>query len=213
MKLTRHAWILWGILLAVTVILALVLPFSRTAAYWIALVCTLAMYGVCAWTFARAFRKDETLESKVLGWPIFKVGVTALLLQMVIGFAVMALAGLCPFWCAALVEVLVYATVLFCLTVKDAAREAVAHVEAAVADDTKAWKAIRAKANALANTIGTPEMKKLAEQIRYADPMPTELDDRINALLDILSSYATADNMTKAMQLLEQRKTHAKDSK
>lgn len=213
MKLTKHAWILWGIALAVVLVLALVLPFLHTAIYWIALVCTLVMFGVCALAFARAFRKDDKLESKLLGWPIFKVGFAALAAQVLVGFALMALSSVCPVWIAALAEVAVFATAAFCTTVKDAAREAIQQSEKRADDPTAEWKKIRARASAIAASTGHPELKKLADVIRYADPMPTGMDSEIAQMLEILSSYADAENIRKAFAMLEQRKGLAHENK
>lgn len=213
MKLTKHAWILWSIALAVVLVLALVIPFAKTAVYWIGLLCTVAMFGVCALAFVRAFRKDSTLESKLLGWPIFKVGYVAVIVQLVVGFALMGLAALCPVWAAAIVEVAVFAVTVFCMTVKDAAREAVTTAEVKVADNTAAWKAIRARANAIAAETGHPDIKKLAEEIRYADPMPTSMDGEIAQMLETLSSYADAANIKKALGMMEQRQSFSKEEK
>ncbi len=213
MKLTKHAWILWSIALAVVLVLALVIPFAKTAVYWIGLLCTVAMFGVCALAFVRAFRKDSTLESKLLGWPIFKVGYVAVIVQLVVGFALMGLAALCPGWAAAIVEVAVFAVTVFCMTVKDAAREAVTTAEVKVADNTAAWKAIRARANAIAAETGHPDIKKLAEEIRYADPMPTSMDGEIAQMLETLSSYADAANIKKALGMMEQRQSFSKEEK
>lgn len=205
MKLTKHAWILWGIALTVVLVLALVIPFVKTAVYWIGLLCTVAMFGVCALAFVRAFRKDSTVESKLLGWPIFKVGYVALIVQIIVGFALMGLAALCPVWAAAIAEVVVFAVTAFCLTVKDAVREAVTTAEVKVTDNTAAWKAIRARANAIAAETGHPDIKKLAEEIRYADPTPTSMDGEIAQMLETLSSYADASNIKKAITLLHSR--------
>lgn len=213
MKLTKHAWILWSIALAVVLVLALVISFAKTAVYWIGLLCTVAMFGVCALAFVRAFRKDSTLESKLLGWPIFKVGYVAVIVQLVVGFALMGLAALCPVWAAAIVEVAVFAVTVFCMTVKDAAREAVTTAEVKVADNTAAWKAIRARANAIAAETGHPDIKKLSEEIRYADPMPTSMDGEIAQMLETLSSYADAANIKKALGMMEQRQSFSKEEK
>ena len=210
MKLTKHAWILWGVALAVVLVLALVIPFARTAVYWIGLVCTAVMFGVCALAFVRAFRKGSTLESKLLGWPVFKVGLTALMVQVIVGIALMALATLCPVWAAVLAEVAVFAVTAVSLTVKDAAREAVTAAEVKVADNTAAWKAIRVRANQVAAETGHPDIKKLAEDIRYADPTPTAMDGDIAQMLETLSSYADAANIAKAKAMMEQRKALAK---
>ena len=213
MKLTKHAWVLWSVALAVVLVLALVIPFARTAVYWVALGCTAAMFGMCALAFVRAFRKDNKLESKLLGWPIFKVGYTALIVQIIVGFALMSLAALCPVWAAALAEVAVFASTVVCLTVKDAAREAVTAAEVKVTDNTSAWKAIRTRASQVAAETGHPDIRKLAEDIRYADPTPTAMDGEIAQMLETLSSYADAANIAKAKALMEQRKTLAKAGK
>ena len=213
MKLTKHAWVLWSVALAVVLVLALVIPFARTAVYWVALGCTAAMFGMCALAFVRAFRKDNKLESKLLGWPIFKVGYTALIVQIIVGFSLMGLAALCPVWAAALAEVAVFASTAVCLTVKDAAREAVTAAEVKLTDNTAAWKAIRARAGQVAAETGHPDIRKLAEDIRYADPTPTAMDGEIAQMLETLSSYADAANIAKAKALMEQRKTLAKAGK
>lgn len=213
MKLTKHAWILWGIALAIVLVLALVIPFAKTTAYWIGLLCTVAMFGLCAFAFVRAFRKNDTVESKLLGLPIFKVGYAALIAQIVVGFALMSLAALCPVWAAAIAEVAVFAVTTFCMTVKDAAREAVTASEVTVPDNTAAWKAIRARANAIAAENGHPDIKKLAEEIRYADPTPTSMDGEIAQMLETLSSYADTANIKKAIGMIEQRKVMVKGDK
>lgn len=207
MKLTKHAWTLWGIALALTLALMLLIPFVKTTVYVIALICTIAMFGVCAWAFTRAFRRKGTLESKLLGWPIFKVGYSALFIQAAVGFILMALAALCPVWAAALAEIIVFALTAASLTVKDAVRETVGHTEAKTKDLTLGWKAIRAKAAALAGASNDPRMKKVAEEIRFADPMPTVVDGKI---ADALAGGADA---SKLEELLNERKAIAKEMK
>ena len=213
MKLTKHAWILWGIALAAVLTLSFVLPFAKTAEYLMALLCTLAIFTLCAFAFVRAFRRKNTLESKLLGWPIFKVGGVALAVQLAVGFALMSLSAFCPVWAAVLAEAAVFAVTAVCLTVRDAAREAVTQLEASIPDTTGPWKAIRARAAGIAAATGNPDLRKLAEDIRYADPTPTPIDGDIAQMLEILSSYADAENIRKAFALMEQRKALAKGSK
>lgn len=199
--------------LAAVLALALLIPFARTAVSWMALGCTAAMFSVCSLTFLRAFRRDDRLESKLQGWPIFRVGLAALSVQVIAGFALMSLAALCPVWASALSEVIVFAVTAVSLTVKDAAREAVAASEAKAADNTAAWKAIRVRANQVAAETGHPDIRKLAEDIRYADPTPTAMDGDIAQMLETLSSYADAANIAKALAMMAQRKALAKAGK
>jgi len=212
-NLSKHAWIIWGLLLAVTVALMALIPFVRTAAWWVAAVCTALMFCLCAFTFARAFSRGGSLESKVLGWPIFRVGYTALIVQLIVGAVIMGVASFCPVWAAAVAEIVVFAAAGVCLTVKDAAREAVAQSEASVRDITAPWKAIRARAEAVAVETKHPELRRLAEEIRFADPTPTALDAQVAGMLETLSSYADAENIKKAFRLMEQRRALSKADK
>lgn len=213
MKLTKHAWIIWGIVLVTVVVLAFVIPFTRVAVYWLGLAATVGMFMVCAAAFVQAFHTEETLESKLLGWPIFKVGYIALAMQMLVGFTLMGLAALCPVWVAIVIELVVFALTGVSLTVRDAARAVVTQSEAHVTDNTQAWKVLRAKANALAASTGNAELKKLAEEMRYADPTPTSMDGEFNQMMDTISSYATAENIDKVMKMLEKRKLLGKEEK
>lgn len=213
MKLNKHAIVLLFIVLFVVVVLSFVLPFSHTVVFWIALLADLLMFAVCACVFVRAFRRKENLESKLLGWPLFKVVIVALAVQVVVGFAMMALSKVIPVSIAVIAEVLIFAATGVLLIVRDAAMIVVENSEQTMTDNTAAWKAIRSRAAGIAAATGHPELKKLAETIRYADPTPTEMDGQVAEMLETLSSYADAENIRKAFVLLEQRKAVALENK
>lgn len=213
MKLTKHAWILWSIALAAVLTLSFVLPFAKTAEYLMALLCTLAMFTLCAFAFVRAFRRKNTLESKLLGWPIFQVAIVALAVQIVVGFVLMAVGPLTPVWAAVLVEAAVFVVTGFCLTVKDAAREVVTQAEAKAEDRTQGWKAIRARASALAAGSDNAQLRRLAEEIRYADPTPTSVDGEIMEAISVLEADPGAASCGRLADLLAKRKVVAKQEK
>ena len=119
---------------------------------------------------------------------------------------------LCVRQTTVLAEVLIFAVTGICLTVKDAARMVVSPSEAHMADSTAAWKVIRQKANAL-SASGDADMKRLAEEIRFADPMPTSLDGEIAAQVDALAAGANGKNVQNLLKQLEQRKLLSKHEK
>ena len=60
MKLSKHAWTIWGILLVVALVLMVLIPFSRTASWWIAAGCTvlmLALQGVVSLRWSTSFAR------------------------------------------------------------------------------------------------------------------------------------------------------------
>ena len=224
-NMNSHAWILWGIALAVFAAAALLLPFVHTAVFWLTLVCSLAMFALTAGVFVRAFRRGGTLESKLLGWPVFRVALTMLPVQLVISLVLMALSALCPVWVALLAEVLVCAAALAMLTVRDAVREVVTGSEAAVPDRTGSMKAMRAQAAALAAQLdegsAKAAMEKLAEELKYADPVSLEAtadaEAELSALLDEIGRQSDMQQAEKliadARRLLARRNLAAKAAK
>ena len=60
---------------------------------------------------------------------------------------------------------------------------------------------------------GNPKLSKLAEEIRFADPKPTNMDEEIVQMLEALSNDADTEKIKKAEKMLMQRKGIIKESK
>ncbi len=99
-----------------------------------------------------------------------------------------------------------------CLTVKDAARVVVSQSGARMADSTATWKVIRQKSNALVAS-GDADMKHLAEEIRFVNPMPTSIDGEIAAQVDALAAGENGKNVQNLLKQLERRKLLSKQEK
>ena len=119
---------------------------------------------------------------------------------------------LCVRQTTVLAEVLIFAVTGICLTMKDAAHAVVSQSEARMADSTAGWKVIGQEANTLAAS-GDADMKRLAEEIRFAAPMPTSIDGEIAAQVDALATVANPESVKKILTLLERRKAFAKANK
>lgn len=208
MKLGKHAWEIWGIALVVALAFAFLIPFTHNAVYFIALASTLLAFVLCAWSFWRSFALKDELFSKYMGWPIFKVGLAALVAQLVLGFGLMALAFLCPVYVALLLEIVLFAAAGVCLIAREAARQVVEQSEQPLPDRTAAWKEVRRKAATL-ETPQSAEWKKLLEDIRFVDPTDDEQSllytRRILELLDGPLDADTLPAIQKQMQLRKQR--------
>ena len=162
MKLGKYAWGIWGIALVAALAFAFLLPFTYNAVYFIALLSMLLAFVLCAWTFWRSFSTKSELFSKYMGWPIFKVGLTALAVQLAMSFGLMTLASLCPVFVAALLEIVLFAVAGICLLTREAARQVVTQTEESLPDRTAAWKEVRRKA-ALVDLPENREWQKVLE--------------------------------------------------
>lgn len=182
-QIGSRALIYWVCLLVIYLALAIGIPFRRNAVWSIALGCTIGMFAVCGISFLLAFRK-EGIRSKLLGWPIFRVGYTFLGIQIVLGFLFMILAKQCPARYTIIAEVILYAVCGASLVVREASRTVTEQSITRLADRTAQWKRIRILADGIARTTGESRWKKLAEEIRYADPTEKPGDAEILRILD-----------------------------
>lgn len=200
-----------AILCVVYVALAMLIPFAHNIVFGVAFCTTLILFVLAAVGCKAAIAKGEGWQSRLLGWPIFKAAAMMLIAQTALSFVLMAVSRVVPIWAAAVIEGLMMAATLFVMLGKSAARDVVLQTERAVSDKTRAWKAICAKANALA--AGNPKLVKLAEEIRFADPTPCSMDAQIDAALDALGEDASDAAIDRVMRMMAQRKTTAKSEK
>lgn len=208
MKLEKHAWGIWGIALVVALAFAFLIPFTHNAVYFIALISMLLAFVLCAWSFWRSFALKDELFSKYMGWPIFKVGLAALVAQLVLGFGLMALSFLCPVYIALLLEIVLFAAAGACLIAREAARQVVEQSEQPLPDRTAAWKEVRRKAATL-EAPQSAEWKKLLEDIRFADPTDDEQSlPYTQRILELLNGPVDADTLSALQKQMQLRKQH-----
>ncbi|MDO4492397.1 MAG: hypothetical protein Q4C53_00770 [Clostridia bacterium] len=206
MKESKQAIKVWLLALLLVAAVALLFPFARTAVFYVALGADAVMFALCAVAFYLAFGKAQGLQSKLIGWPLYRVGCAALAAQLVAGLLLMAFSKLCPLWLALIIEIALVLGTLMALSVKQAVREAVEKSEQRVKDTTAGWKAIRTAVNALAAKTKDPAAKRLAEAVRCADPTPTSMDGRIAEAVE-------KGDVAEALRMVEERKTVAKAEK
>ena len=69
-KGTFQAILILAIVLAAYLLLAFVIPFTKTAVFWLALVFTLAAFGLQLYVLKLSFEKGLDARSKFYGFPI-----------------------------------------------------------------------------------------------------------------------------------------------
>ena len=108
-KNNNRQLILGGVVLVLYLVLALAVPFPKTGAYWVAFVFGLIAIAAQVYVMKSAFQKGEPVKSKFYGYPIARIGVIYLIVQIAAAFVLMALgfAFKVPVWAAVAVCVLI----------------------------------------------------------------------------------------------------------
>ena len=207
--------VLVALALAVFLVLAFVIPFEHTKLYWMAFAFSLFAVLMQTVTIGLAFHKGETYKSKFYGFPIARLGVIYLLVQMLLGFLGMALGDRVPLWCGALCYVLLFAAFVVGLVGADAAREVVESQDEKVKTAQGGMLLLQSKAAAIAGACDDAETKtclaKLAEDFRYSDPMSCDATSaqelQLSVLLDELQTAVAAGDFAAARKTILQTQT------
>ena len=214
-KNTVRGTIILGIALAAWLVIVLVVPFVKNAAYWLSFVFTLLAFAAQLYVFKISFRNGESVRSKFYGFPIARIGVMYLAVQLVLGLLVMALAKWLPAWIGVILFVITLAVAAVGCIAADMMRDEVERQDVHLKKDVSHMRAMQSKAIALVNQCDAPalknELEKLAEDFRFSDPVSSEaladIEASLSACLDELQRSLTDGDMDSATVLCHRAKT------
>lgn len=211
-------YIILGILFALVSIVAFVVPTQKTATFWIAYSFTAVAFAAQIVIWKIAVRKDETLKSKFLGFPIIHIGTVYAIIQTV-AFAVFLFAPTLPVWSAIVTCVIIAGVAAVCMISTSAGGNEIERVEAKVQKKVFYIRELQADVELLADAETDADIKtaltQLAEKIRFSDPMSNEqladLEDKISAKIAELKTAANKVKIiTELTLLLDERNKKCK---
>ena len=196
------------IVLTLYILTAFLVPFEKTATFWVSFVFTLAAFAVVAVSLYIAFIKAPDAKSRFYGFPIARIGVIYGLAQLVCGFVFMALAACVPAWVAVLIYSIALGAAIIGLIGADAVAEEIHEMDVKLKKDVSLMRSLQSKAHQMAAQCDDAALKALAEELRYSDPVSAdalaEIERDLAAIVDVLQS-AVIDGDGAAIQQLCRR--------
>ena len=188
-----------ALLFAVYTLIVLAVPFAKGGMFWLTYLFTAVAFGVQAYVFKLSFEKEAGAKSKFYGFPIARVGVLYLAVQLVLGLVFMALAAVAPVWLALVLYLALLAAAAVGVIATDSIRDEVERQDAQLKKDVATMRALQSKAAALPARCEDAEAKsaleKLAEEFRYSDPVSApalaDLETDMAAIMEELSAAVT----------------------
>ena len=186
-----------GIVFALFNVLAFVIPTDKTKTFWVAYAFSVVAFAVQIILWSVAFGKKDTLKSKFLGIPVVQVGIIYLVIQ-IIAFAVFMAIPTLPVWSAVIVCAIILAlSVLFVIAGQAGANE-INRVEEKIKVKRTFIQFLQVDIEMLYESEADAEvkaaLKKLAEKVRFSDPMSHEmlgeLESRISAKVEEMKTVA-----------------------
>ena len=180
-----------GIVFALFNVIAFVIPTEKTATFWTAYAFSIVAFTVQIPLWKIALGKKDTLKSKFLGIPVIHVGITYLIIQL-IAFAVFMIFPTLPVWAAVVVCAVILTISALCVIAGQAGANEINRVEEKIKVKRAFIQFLQTDIEMLAETETDAEtkaaLKKLAEKVRFSDPMSHEmlgeLETRISAKVE-----------------------------
>ncbi len=214
MKMTKgniSAIAVHGIVALGYIVMFLLIPFPKYAASWISFGFTLAAIAISLVIAFYANRGDGSITSKVYGFPVLRVGYLYLAVQFVVGAVICLIAALIevPFWIPLLLSLLLLAAAGVGVIATDNVRDHVQAMDRETERVTKAVKTFRLDMASVldrcSDSVVKRELEKLAEAIRYSDPVSSEATESIERELGMAIEDLKVDVRRKSQEeLLEQ---------
>lgn len=156
-----------------------------------------------------AFPAGESARSKFYGFPIVRVGLIYLVIQLILSIVFMALAPVCPMWVPVVLFILLLAAALIGVIATDATREEVVRQDVQLKKDVNKMRGFQSLGNSLASQCADgeagAEIKKLADQLRFSDPVSSdataEIENELSALLEEIQRAVTEGDQPGATGL------------
>lgn len=159
-------------------VIAFAAPFKMNGVFWCAYV-----FGVIAilaqiYFFKISFSKGEDVKSKFYGFPIAKIGITYLAIQIAISVIEMVASPVLPLWVAMIANVLPVAFAAIGCIAADVMRDEIVRQDVEIKKDVNNMRSLQSLSASLVGMTQDAELKKnlqdLADEFKYSDPVSSD---------------------------------------
>lgn len=198
-----------ALLLALFNLIAFMIPFARTASFWLAYIFTSVAILAQLPLMLYAFTPKGSLRGSLYGFPIARLSLIYLLVQAVTGLLCMVLAAWVPFSAALIAQAVVLVLALIGCMATSAIRDEIHNQDARLKKDVAVMRELRSRAGALAGQAQgeavQEQLRKLADDFRFSDPVSSEatfpLEGELRACMDNLERALTDGDMDGVAKL------------
>lgn len=197
-KDTIRALIVAAIILVVYTLIAFVIPFEHTEAFWISYVFTLVSFAVAGASIYISFVVKPDARSRFYRFPIARIGVVYSIIQLIVSLLVMILAAVIPWWIPTLIYAIGFGFAVVGLVAAEAVVDQIQTMDTKLKKDVAMMRALQSKMIQLAEQSDDKEIRALADEFRYSDPVSNESlaraeADLVAAVNELQAAYVQGD--------------------
>lgn len=199
--------VLWCVALGVFHVVILFLPLTRNLLFWLAYAFdVVAIIGQLP-IMSLAFKNGQDAKSRFYGFPIARVGLIYLVVQFIAGTVVMLLCEWVPLWLAMILFVCILAFAIVGVIGTDTMRDKVEKIDSETISHTQMMRELSSKVKQLSEHYTYSQLAKLAEEIRYSDPVSSDalraVEERLSHSIDALTKALAEGNADLINRLIQ----------
>lgn len=228
-KKQKSLLIIYLIAMIFMILAFILIPFKKSLSSWIALFFLLIAFVFSYFVFQKTMN-NETIKSKIYGFPIIKVGIIYLFAQAIVSVIVWIINFFIqiPLWLVFIVSIALLMVAFIGIIASENALDMVIEEENKIEYQTKTISYFQINISSIINACSNEQLHKplqnLAEQLRYSDPVSSDAtkpyEDQIMNMLEELKQQInnpdTNITMTKIQtisNLIKERNTVCKMNK
>lgn len=190
-KNSVRGYVILAVILAVFCVVSFAPPFCMNGVFGIAFIFGIIAIAYQIYVFGVGF-KCEDVKSRFYGFPIIRIGLIYMCVQLVISIVEMCVAELIPAWVAGIINILPIAVAVIGTISTEVMRDEIVRQDEQIKVDVSGMRNLQSLAASLVGMCKDDDMKKnfqdLADEFRYSDPVSSDATKEIETELELLMS-------------------------
>ena len=170
----KRGYLALGVAFLLFNLIAFLIPVQRSVSFVIAYIFATVAFVVQIFIWRLSVKRDRSLKSLLLGFPIVYIGAIYLGIQVVASFCFIAVPVVPP-WLVILVCSVILGIAVICMIATDAARDEIVRIDEKIEQRVAYIRDMQSDVEMLAEREKVDAVKsklqELAEKIRFSDPM------------------------------------------
>lgn len=170
--------VILAIILIAFSIIVFAIPFSKNPVFWLAYAFAVVSILSQIYIFNIAFAGEGDIRSKLYGFPIARVGVIYLIVQLIISLVEMVFSTFLPVWVAVILNILLVAFASIGCIATDTMRDEIIRQDTQLKKDVSNMRALQSMSATLVGQCVDSQLKQvlqnLADEFKYSDPVSAE---------------------------------------
>ena len=154
------------------------IPCYKTSTFWISWGFSLLSFAVSGYGIYTGLIKKPDAKSRFYGFPIARIGVIYLVIQVAVGGVFMAIGHIIPWWLATVIFTIGFAVTLIGVVSAEAVVDQIQYQDNKIKESVSLMRGLQSKVRPMASQVEDAEaaaaVSAFAEELRYSDPVSSE---------------------------------------